>query len=54
LNSLLAVVNERVSHNDSQPVACPLVTMFGASNELPEGKDLEALFDRKAERLGAW
>jgi len=46
LNSLLAVVNERIFHNDGQPVACPLVTMFGASNELPEGKDLEALFDR--------
>lgn len=46
LNSLLSVVNERVFHNDGQPVACPLVTMFGASNELPEGKDLEALFDR--------
>jgi MoxR-like ATPase len=25
---------------------CPLVTLFGASNELPEGKDLEATFDR--------
>ncbi len=46
LNSLLAVVNERVFHNDGQPVAVPLVTMFGASNELPEGKELEALFDR--------
>jgi MoxR-like ATPase len=46
LNSLLAVVNERIFHNDGQPVSCPLVTMFGASNELPEGKDLEALFDR--------
>ncbi len=46
LTALLAVVNERVFHNDEQPVACPLVTMFGASNELPEGRDLEALFDR--------
>jgi MoxR-like ATPase len=46
LNSLLAVVNERIFHNDGLPLACPLVTMFGASNELPEGKDLEALFDR--------
>jgi MoxR-like ATPase len=46
LNSLLSLVNERVFHNDSQPVACPLVTMFGASNELPEGKELEAMFDR--------
>lgn len=46
LNSLLSLVNERVFHNDGQPVSCPLVTMFGASNELPDGKDLEALFDR--------
>ena len=46
LNSLLTLVNERVFHNDGQPVSCPLVTMFGASNELPEGKELEAMFDR--------
>jgi MoxR-like ATPase len=46
LNSMLTLVNERVFHNDGRPVACPLVSMFGASNELPEGKDLEALFDR--------
>jgi len=46
LNSTLTLVNERVFHNDGQPMICPLVTMFGASNELPEGKDLEALFDR--------
>lgn len=46
LNSLLTVINERVFHNDGAPVRCPLVTMFGASNELPEGKELEALFDR--------
>ncbi len=39
-------MNERVFHNDGQPISCPLITMFGASNELPEGKDLEALFDR--------
>jgi MoxR-like ATPase len=46
LNSLLTLVNERVFHNDGSPIRCPLVTMFGASNELPEGKELEALFDR--------
>ena len=46
LNSLLAIVNERVFHNDGQAVPVPLVSMFGASNELPEGKELEALFDR--------
>jgi MoxR-like ATPase len=45
LNSLLALINERIFHNDTT-LDCPLVTMFGASNELPEGKELEALFDR--------
>jgi MoxR-like ATPase len=46
LNSLLSLVNERVFHNDDAPMKCPLVSMFGASNELPEGKELEAVFDR--------
>jgi MoxR-like ATPase len=46
LNSLLALVNERIYHNDGAPMQCPLVSFFGASNELPDGKDLEALFDR--------
>ena len=46
LNSLLSIVNERVFHNDGAPITCPLVTLFGASNELPDGRELEALFDR--------
>jgi len=46
LNSLLSVINERTFANDGQPMPVPLVSMFGASNELPEGKELEALFDR--------
>jgi MoxR-like ATPase len=46
LNSLLTLMNERLFHNSGPPVQCPLVTLFGASNELPEGKDLEALSDR--------
>ena len=46
LNSLLTLVNERVYHNDGAPLPCPLISLFGASNELPEGKELEALFDR--------
>ena len=41
LNSLLSLINERVFHNDGAPIRCPLVTLFGASNELPEGKELE-------------
>jgi MoxR-like ATPase len=46
LNSLLSIINERVFHNDGAAIACPLVAMFGASNELPDGRELEALFDR--------
>ena len=51
LNTLLTILNERVYHNDGAPVPCPLVTLFGASNELPDGRDLEALFDRFAMRF---
>jgi len=45
LNSLLSAMNERIFHNDSA-VEMPLISLFGASNELPDGKELEALFDR--------
>ncbi len=51
LNSLLTLVNERLFHNDSTPMQVPLVSLFGASNELPEGRELEALFDRFALRF---
>jgi MoxR-like ATPase len=52
LNTLLTAMNERVFHNGSQGILkLPLVTLFGASNELPEGKELEALFDRFLVRL---
>jgi MoxR-like ATPase len=46
LNSLLTLMNERLFHDDGAAKPAPLVTLFGASNELPEGKELEALFDR--------
>lgn len=46
LNSLLTLVNERVYHNGTKVVRCPLVSLFGAANDLPDGKELEALFDR--------
>ena len=45
LNALLSVANERVFFNDG-PQACMLVSLVGASNELPDGEDLEALWDR--------
>src|SRR5437899_8685067 len=46
LNALLTVINERIFHNGRQRVAVPLITLFGASNELPDEEELTALFDR--------
>lgn len=46
LNSLLTVINERKYHNNGAPVDIPLQSLFGASNELPEGEELGALYDR--------
>lgn len=46
LNALLAVINERVFHNGRARVTVPLITLFGASNELPDEEELTALFDR--------
>lgn len=46
LNSILTLVNERRFHNGRDVVGVPLVTLFGASNELPEDDELQALYDR--------
>jgi MoxR-like ATPase len=46
LNALLTIINERVFHNGRERVAVPLITMFGASNELPDEDELTALYDR--------
>ncbi len=47
LNGMLGIVNEREFENDGQVMKCPLQTMVGASNELPEDREeLGALWDR--------
>jgi MoxR-like ATPase len=47
LNSLLTIINERLYHNGSKVMSVPLLSVFGASNELPEeDESLEALYDR--------
>lgn len=47
LNTLLTVMNERIFYNGTEKTAIPLITLFGASNELPSEEDeLEALYDR--------
>ena len=46
LNSILTLINERLFHNGKEIVKVPLLTLFGASNELPEEEELTALYDR--------
>ncbi len=46
LNAILSIINERVFHNGKEAAAVPLLTLFGASNELPEDDELLALYDR--------
>jgi MoxR-like ATPase len=46
LNALLTLINERLFHNGKAIAAVPLLTLFGASNELPEEEELTALYDR--------
>ncbi len=46
LNALLSLINERKFHNGDKPQDAPLVSLFGASNELPDEEELTALYDR--------
>ncbi len=46
LNSLLTALNERAFDNDGMRNSMPLLSCVGASNELPEGPELAALYDR--------
>ncbi len=46
LNSLLTLLNEREFDNGDQRVKVPLISVIGASNELPEEDELQALYDR--------
>ncbi len=51
LNSLLTILNERTYDGGSGPKPVPLMSMIAASNELPEGPELAALYDRVLVRL---
>jgi MoxR-like ATPase len=53
LNETLAFLNERLYHpeNGGTPVRCPLVSAITASNELPSGEELGAVYDRLLVRL---
>mmetsp|Transcript_23552 Transcript_23552/g.49358 ORF Transcript_23552/g.49358 Transcript_23552/m.49358 type:complete len:1294 (+) Transcript_23552:86-3967(+) len=47
LNTLLTILNERTFDNGAgKRVACPLKCVVGASNELPDTEELDALLDR--------
>ena len=46
LNSLLTILNEREFFDGQKMVKCPLWTLLGASNEIPEEPELQALWDR--------
>ena len=51
LNALLTLLNEREFDNGTLREKTPLLALVGASNELPEGEELDALFDRFLLRL---
>jgi MoxR-like ATPase len=46
LNKMLRLMNEREYKHGRNIIKVPLKTMFVASNELPEGEELWAMFDR--------
>jgi MoxR-like ATPase len=46
LNTILTLMNERRFHNGRDVAPVPLLTLFAASNELPEDDELLALHDR--------
>lgn len=46
LNTLLSLINERRFHNGSKAENTPLISLFGASSELPDDPALRAFSDR--------
>ncbi len=59
LNALLTILNERKFNNGGTVVDVPLLSVFGASNEVPADESLQAIFDRfllrvRSEHLDAY
>ena len=50
VNSLRAIMNERMISNDGKDVACPLISVVASSNEIPENP-LDSVYDRFLIRL---
>lgn len=51
LNALLTLLNEREFDNGSRRQPCPLISVIGATNEVPDDEVGEAFFDRFLLRL---
>ena len=51
LNSLLTLLNEKRYVSGGRTMACPLLSAFGASNEVPGDETLTAIFDRFIVRI---
>jgi MoxR-like ATPase len=51
LNALLTLLNERKFDNGAGRQDCPLISVIGATNEVPAGEVAEAFFDRFLVRL---
>jgi MoxR-like ATPase len=45
-NTLLTVLNEKRFANGGSVTALPLISCFGASNEIPEGEGMDPIWDR--------
>ena len=59
LNALLTLLNERRFTSGGAVIPCPLLSCFGASNEVPTDETLTAIFDRfllriRSENLDAY
>ena len=51
LNTLLAVMNEHVFHDDGRALPIPVQLILAASNEVPPPGELDAMYDRFIVRL---
>jgi len=51
LNALLTLLNEREFDNGATRMACPLISVLGATNHVPEDEVADAFFDRFLLRL---
>lgn len=51
LNALLTLLNEREFDNGAGRLHCPLISVIGATNQVPEDEVAEAFFDRFLLRL---